>query len=373
MSRYFLGAFALVIGLPSVAPAQQNTSRLGRAIERSQPLPDEPDEERRLQKNEDAYLDRAPDYIEGDRLLRMPQGHYEVAPDKYRPDHWSPRIRPRFDYGGRGIGCTSRSSRYSHRYRNYGGGSCGNRSFGYYGGYGYPGYGYPGHGDPGDAYIQGRYDSDHEYQDYIASERAGRLLSANRIGVAAGLSHFQAGRYDRAAIEWLGASEKNHGDAASRVFAGHALFAVGRYDEAVKVLARAFELAPYLTESYYDVRAEYGDPADFEGHLLRLKAYVARHPDCACSTTLLGYVVAYSDGPAAANPILERAGRLNPRDFFVARLLKISRTVTPLGGTETAGEKPGSTKRSIERNESNDESLKQPMAIVHRGAPRDVR
>lgn len=342
MSRLSPVALAVVLAFQLQLEAQTNTSRLGREIDASRPRVNPEDEARRQAQNELADEDRAPDYIEGERLLRMPQGYYIIAPDKYRPDNWSPRIRPRNDYGPGGIGSAPRGLRYSHRYRDVRGGGRYSYPYDSYGrAYASDCYGC---GSPfctsrdviGDAYVQGRYDADHEYQDYIASERAGRLLDANRLGVAAGIEHFQAGRYDRAAIEWIGASERNQGDAASRVFAGHALFAVGRYDEAVKMLSRAFELAPFLTESYYDVRTEYGNPDDFATHLSALKAYVAAHPNSAAAVTLLGYVVAYTDGPAAAHPFLERANTLKPDDFFVSRLFKISRIVTPMPGVERA-------------------------------------
>lgn len=335
MSRIATVAVVVLLAAQAQLSAQVNTSRLGREVDASRPRAFPEDEARRQSQNEAAQTDRAPDVVEGQRLLRMPQGHYIIAPDKYRPDNWSPRIRPRFDYSPNGIGSGPNPYRSSHLYREFR-----NTNRYRYGGYGASwasdcyGCGSPhcGANAAGNAYVQGRYDADHEYQDYIAAERAGRLLDANRLGVSAGMGHYQAGRYDRAAIEWLGASERNQGDAASRVYAGHALFAIGRYDEAVKLLARAFELSPFLTESYYDIRSEYGNPTDFADHLSTLKAFVAGHPNNAAAVALLGYVVAYSDGPAAAYPILVRADELDPNDFFIQRLLKIARVVTPMQG-----------------------------------------
>jgi tetratricopeptide (TPR) repeat protein len=334
MPRFSPVAIAFILVAQAQVFAQINTSRLGRAVDASKPRAFPEDEARRQAQNEAARMDRVPEYIEGDQYLRMPQGHYIIAPDKYRPDNWSPRVRPEVDYGPNGIGSGPNEFRSSHRYRGFRNNRY--RNGGYGASWASDCYGcgspYCRSNDVAGAYVQGRYDADHEYQDYIAAERAGRLLDSNRLGVSAGLGHFQAGRYDRAAIEWIGASERNQGDAASRVFAGHALFAVGRYDEAVKLLARAFELAPYLTESDYDVRTEYGDPSEFDTHLATLKAFVAKNPHNVPAMTLLGYVVAYSDGPAAAYPILAEADVLNPHDYFIQRLLNIARTVTPMKG-----------------------------------------
>ncbi|MBX3396590.1 MAG: CDC27 family protein [Phycisphaerae bacterium] len=338
MTRHFVGTLAMGVSLLSlsVTAAQQSTSRLEREIEKSRPRAESGDETRRQAQNENAAVNRTPTHPYGDRYLKMPQGYYTIAPDRHRPDNWSPRLRPQFDYGPRALGSRSQEIP-SYRYREIQ--NSGRYRYGYFGaswasdcyGCGSP-FCTAGSAELGNAYIQGAYDADHEYMDYIAAERAGRLLDANRLGVSQGIEHFRAGRYERAAIEWLGASERNQGDAASRVHAGHALFAIGRYDEAVKLLARAFELAPYLTESYFDVRTEYRNPIDFPTHLATLKAYVARHPHSASAVTLLAYVTAYTDGPAAASVYIERANRLNPGDFFVQRLLKISRLVTPMPG-----------------------------------------
>lgn len=338
MRRHRVGTLAMGVSLLSlsVVAAQPSTSRLGREIEKSRPRAEPEDEARRESQNENAGINRSPAHPYGDRYLRTPQGYYTIAPDRHRPDNWSPRLRPRMDYSPRALGSSS-GDVPSYRYREF---QNGNRyRYGYFGaswasdcyGCGSP-FCTAGPAELGNAYVQGAYDADHEYMDYIAAERAGRLLDANRHGVSQGIEHFRAGRYERAAIEWLGASERNQGDAASRVHAGHALFAIGRYDEAVKLLARAFELAPYLTESYFDVRTEYRNPIDFPTHLATLKAYVVKYPNSASAVTLLAYVTAYTEGPSAALPYIERANRLNPGDFFVQRLLKISRLVTPMPG-----------------------------------------
>ncbi len=369
MIRY--ASVALIVALTHQTTLfAQSTTRLEREIQKSQPRAEPEDEARRKAINESARINRAPETIdeleeiEGVRLLRMPQGHYIIALDQYRPDHWSPRIRLRYDFSGAGFYQAPRGLRYSHRARTYGGQRVHSQSLG--GFYDTPHY-QPYDDAYGDAYIQGHVDAASEYQDYIASERAGRLLAANRLGVSAGLDHYRAGRYDRAAIEWIGAAEKNHADAASRVYAGHALFALGRYDEAVKYLSRAFELAPFLTESYYDVRAEYGNPDDFARHLATLKAYVASHPRSVPGVTLLGYVVAYTEGPGAAHPIFERARELSPNDFFVSRLLKISRAVTPMPGVvETEPGHAAEPANDDEARPSDGRRAKPPTALVRR-------
>lgn len=180
----------------------------------------------------------------------------------------------------------------------------------------------------------GYYDQSRWYNWYIATQRSDQLRHANRLGIGRGLVEFRAGRYDRAAIAWVGASKRDEGDSASRIHAGHALFAVGRYDTAVELLARAFELSPRLATSSYDIRSDYLDPADFYKHLTALKQYVAGHTDNADGLIMLGYVQYFTEGPASAYRILKRAASLRPKDTFIPKLLEVARMVSPLADVE---------------------------------------
>ena len=183
-------------------------------------------------------------------------------------------------------------------------------------------------------YGSGFYDRNLWYNWYVASHRAGQLLDINEQQVDAGMAYFHSRQYDRAAVAWLNASKANQGDAASRVYAGHALFALGRYGNAVRLLDRGFELAPRLATSQYDIRSDYANPADFELHLRALKTFVANHPDDAKAVTLLGYVLSHSEGPMAAYRVLRRAKKLDPTGGFTNRLWETARLVgdsPPLG------------------------------------------
>ncbi len=259
-------------------------------------------------------------------LLRP--GHY-VYPGSYRPDYWSPHIRPipdyshlRYRFNGRRPHGRFRNKGFSRYERGF------NRNYydGYSGGYGY-GSGY----DVESAYNQGRYDADHEYLWYIAAARAGRLLNQYAEQFDLGVIQFRDGNYERALINLLGAAEKNHANAASRLHAGHALFALGRYSEATRLIARAFELSPSLPYKTYDIRDEYGNKADFEAQLSRLRSFVARHPNEIGSVTMLGYVTFYTDGPGRSHRYLKRARELSPTDMFIPKLFNIARL------TESAG------------------------------------
>lgn len=184
----------------------------------------------------------------------------------------------------------------------------------------------------GEAYSQGRYDAQHDYLRHLADQRAGALLNQSAQAFDEGMEHFYFGRYDRAVIALLGAAEKNHGSAAARLHAGHALFALGRYDDAVRLIARAFELSPGLAYKSYDVRDEYGHVPDFDRQFATLTAVANARPNDAAAQTLLGYITFYSGNPGGAYPALARAARLTPNSYFIPKLLDLARMTYPAAG-----------------------------------------
>lgn len=227
----------------------------------------------------------------------------------------------------------------------------------------YSGHGWISSGDDwATGYEQGRYDADHDYIEYIAAQRAGRLLNQWAVQFDEAIILFRAGRYEQAAINMLGAAEKNHADGASRLHAGHCLFALGRYEEAIPLIERAFELAPSLAYNSYDIRDEYGDKAQFEGHVEALKAYVVRHPESAGAVTLLGYVTYYSEGPSAAYPYLKRAASLNSGSYFVPKLLAPASMVRPTIEGLPAGQQQGAPARQDELRQDKTKMKATPLA-----------
>jgi tetratricopeptide (TPR) repeat protein len=283
-------------------------------------------------------------------------GEYVIA-QPYGPDKHSPTFRscpPRVSVhsGWQRRGWVS-SPRFTGRRGNWGYWVPSRPAITYAPSY-YSGYGWSSYGDDwATGYEQGRYDADHDYIEYIAAQRAGRLINQWADQFDQAILMFRDGQYERAALNMLGAAEMNHTDGASRLHAGHALFALGRYDEAIPLIERAFELAPVLTYHSYDIRDEYGDKAQFDAHLQALEDYVAAHPSSAGAVTLLGYVTYYTDGPGAAYPYLKRAAALDPRSLFIPKLLTPSSMVRPSTGSlpppqqiapPTSGDQPGQDK-----------------------------
>lgn len=246
---------------------------------------------------------------------RTPDGRY-VTPDPTSPDGWSPAQRLYPDYSQfrspdsfreRALGQRDEMRPQNQGYLAY------------------PQGGYAGTEELGDAYNQGRYDARHDYLWHLAQQRAGRLLNQYAQMFDDGLVAFYEGRYDRAAINLIGAADKNQASAGARLHAGHALFALGRYDDAMIHIARAFELSPGLAHKTYDIREEYGDLGHFEAHFSNLQRYAAIHPASESAHCLLGYVTFYTGNPGGAYGPLARAARLNPRSYFIPKLLDLAR------------------------------------------------
>ncbi len=313
---------AILVGIPSTVLGQ------GRSTERT--------------VGEDRSASSAPpvDGNEQALYLRSP-GHYLLLPSE-GPGDWSPHYRPFPDYSQlrqprfiRPLPSNRLGGSFGYSFNRFGGYYRGN---GFYGGYS------PYIGNLEGAYNQGRYDADHEYLWYLASQRAGRLLNQYSAMFDEGMSLFHQGDYERAAVKFLGAAAANHANAASRLHAGHAMFALGRYGEGVKLLERAFELSPSLAYKTYDVRDEYASRADFDEHLAGLKAWITANPSDAGAITMLGYVRFFTEGPGESYSALARASGLNPQSYFIPKLLEIARQARPADAARPAS-KPATSPR----------------------------
>ncbi len=175
----------------------------------------------------------------------------------------------------------------------------------------------------------GFYTKERWYQWHLAQRRGTQLRDVNRTIVDEGMRFFRMGDYQRAAITWLRASELDHGDAASRLAAGHALFALGRYAEANKLLAHAFELTPQLASLSYDIRNDYGNPRDFNAHLAALEQFVATHPRDYHGRLLLGYILSYTYGPGYGYQHLQPVIQTVPGDTFAQKLWTSAKMIGP--------------------------------------------
>lgn len=151
--------------------------------------------------------------------------------------------------------------------------------------------------------------------------RSSRLKQTHDLMMARGVAAFAAGDYEQARSGFVLAASTNVYDAASRVHAAHSCFALGRYDQAVRWLREAFRLEPRIRELPYDIRSDYGNPADFDAHLGALKATAAALPGEAEPLIMLGYVHYYTGQRAEAHRALTRASQRLARNAPEAELI----------------------------------------------------
>ena len=140
------------------------------------------------------------------------------------------------------------------------------------------------------------------------------------------------------------AAETNQGDPAARIYAAHALFATGRYREAVPFLKRAFELQPKLVLLDYDMRDDYGRRADFDSHVRALEAALAQSPSSVERLVMLGYVRYYSGQKDTAYEPLARVKRIDPANPIPDRLLPHCTPPDVVLDNQKATEKPVTTR-----------------------------
>lgn len=163
-------------------------------------------------------------------------------------------------------------------------------------------------------YDRGRFDK-------VGTERQESLLKNAITAMDRGLVAFREGRYRDAVDAFRLASETNQGDPTAHIYAGHALFAVGRYHDGVKYIRRAMELQPRIAYLNYDLRGDYRDRREFDRQLADLRGALELSPRDSDRLFMLGYILYYSGQREEAYPILERLCRLNPEDTVSGRLM----------------------------------------------------
>jgi len=217
------------------------------------------------------------------------------------------------------------SSRLTHREREwanyrYFGGRPSRYGYGRFDRYGNRGpYGYDGGDDFRFGFMKG-YDVGRF--DRFTDERSKSLLAYARSQLDRGVELFHQGRFAEAADAFQISAETDQGDAVSRIYAGHALFALGRYRDAVVYIRRAMELQPRIIYLHYDMRGDYDRPEQFDTQLSALKHALDLSPADPDRLFLLAYVLYFSDQRSEAYPILTRAHALNRQDELVRKMMR---------------------------------------------------
>jgi len=110
---------------------------------------------------------------------------------------------------------------------------------------------------------------------------------------------FAEARYGDAVRHYARAVECSPEDPVLHLVLSDALFATGDYHYAAHCLRRALELEPNLLEVEFDKRSFYGDPSDFDRHILLLESYLADHVLDDDARLILGANQLFSSDPEA--------------------------------------------------------------------------
>jgi len=200
--------------------------------------------------------------------------------------------------------------------------------WGYGPSYGRYGYEYGGYYDRGfeAGYRQGHFYGRREME---AELRAPLFISNYLVAMQTGALEFRAGDYGSSARRFVLAARLDNGDAFSRILAGHALVAVGRYHEAAALIARALELQPKLSYVNRDIRDDYGRKDDFVLHREKLAGAAQNAGDQPDLWALLGYYDFFGGQPHSALGSLSKAEALDPDHELAQRLLEVARLSLP--------------------------------------------
>ena len=132
--------------------------------------------------------------------------------------------------------------------------------------------------------------------------------AARQVGL--GRQAFAAGEYGRALERFRRAAEVRPADPLPHFLAAQALFAMGKYREAVASIAAGVKLAPDWPASRFRPRDLYGPNAEaYNNHLRELRDALAARPDDPALLFLLGYQMWFDGQRDQARLLFERAAK----------------------------------------------------------------
>lgn len=141
--------------------------------------------------------------------------------------------------------------------------------------------------------------------------------------LALGRAAFESGEFGRAAEHFARAISADDKNAGAQFLRAQALFAAGKYADAVSALRAGLALDPKWPESKFDPIALYGTHRDrFDAQLAALKKAVADNPGVPELEFLLGYELWFTGAKADAN-VLFRAAEKRLPDPAVLSLFKL--------------------------------------------------
>jgi hypothetical protein len=155
-----------------------------------------------------------------------------------------------------------------------------------------------------------------------------------------GVAHFQEREYSEAFEKFRLATEMIRRDPTSRMYAAHALLAMGDHGAAISFIREALTLAPDILQIDWNLQALYGPSAgaqkDYVEHVSRLKRRMFATPPNADLKILLAYTYFFGGQAEEAVKLLARAKLRTKEDRLLLTLEPLCRKAA----LET-GEPPG--------------------------------
>lgn len=140
----------------------------------------------------------------------------------------------------------------------------------------------------------------------------------------AGMTRFRVRDYDGAAAAFLKAAPLAPDNALPHFGLGHALFALGAYEDAAYQIRRGLELMPEWLKSGTRLQDLYGEPRDFDDQWAALRSHRSIHPDDVDATLVAAYVALFKGDLDTATTLFEVLTKsAKDRDVAQAALAEI--------------------------------------------------
>jgi hypothetical protein len=147
-------------------------------------------------------------------------------------------------------------------------------------------------------------------------------LAESARQIELGKEAFAAEEYARAFSRFRRATKLAAREPMAHFLLAQALFAIGKYDEAVESIHAGLRLRPDWPKSRFRAAELYGpNAAEFAEHLKRLEAAVDRHPDDPVLLFLYGYQLWFDGRQDEAVPFFRRAAAVAPDKTDIERFL----------------------------------------------------
>ena len=172
--------------------------------------------------------------------------------------------------------------------------------------------------------------------------RRGSGLTPEKLDelMAKGVQLFEQGKYNEAASTFLRVTLADRQNIDATLAYAMARFATGDYQIAALAIRRGVRRLPDVVDSGFDLRARYGNLAEFEQHLARLEEYVRQEPGAVDGWIVLGFVRHFSGQQELAAETFRRLKNLPGADVGLADIFLSARTADGTSASAAPARQP---------------------------------